>query len=125
MKDYYKDEQNILEDKVEYHRQNIRDEEDELVDEQSIIPLRCKLLDLCSTKELTQENLKRYEAQSTLCLCSVIFTIAVVHVSYVISVCCYSVDVRVDDDLQYCIHRYYCYDSHPTKEWFDVMDYPK
>ena len=53
MKDYYKDEQNILEEKVEYDRQNIRDAEDELVDEQSIIPLRCKLLDLCSTKELT------------------------------------------------------------------------
>ena len=53
MKDYYKDEQNILEEKVEYDRQNIRDAEDELVDEQSIIPLRCKLLDLCSTRELT------------------------------------------------------------------------
>ena len=53
MKDYYKNEQNILEDKIEYHRQNIRDAEDELVDEQSIIPLRCKLLDLCSTRDLT------------------------------------------------------------------------
>ena len=54
MKDYYKDEQNILEEKVEYdRRRNIRDAEDELVDEQSILPLRCKLLDLCSTRELT------------------------------------------------------------------------
>ena len=53
MKDYYKDEQNILEEKVEYDRRNIRDAEDELVDEQSILPLRCKLLDLCSTRELT------------------------------------------------------------------------
>jgi hypothetical protein len=53
MKEYYKDEQNILEEKVEYNRQNIRDAEDELVDEQSILPLRCKLLDLCSNRELT------------------------------------------------------------------------